>query len=159
MKMRLAGWWRGLAPRERTMLAVMAAAIAAFGYWYGLLGPLREWRDRQHERALSVEHASARVQADALAIAAGRARGAATGAAARHAAIVSTASTAGLAFSRQRIGDGGTLTLEFDAVPAPALFAWLDELGARHGIGPLHLDVRRENGQVRAVVAFADAAK
>lgn len=159
MKTRLTGWWQGLAPRERTLLAVMAAAIAAFAYWYGLLGPLREWRDRQHERALAVDRASARVQADALAIAAGRARGFAAGAPARHAAIVSTASTAGLAFSRQRVGEGGALTLEFDAVPAPALFAWLDELGARHGIGPLHLDVQRENGQVRAAVAFADAAE
>jgi len=61
--------------------------------------------------------------------------------------------------ARQRVGEGGALTLEFDAVPAPALFAWLDELGARHGIGPLHLDVQRENGQVRAAVAFADAAE
>lgn len=159
MNPRLSRWWQGLAPRERAMLAVMTVAIAAFGYWYGLLAPLRDWRDRQHAHAEAVERASARVQEDAIAIAARRAQGAAPDAAARHAAVIGTASTAGLAFSRQRVGEDGALTLEFDAVPAPALFAWLDALRTQHGIGPQQLQAQRRNGQVAATVTFAHAAR
>lgn len=159
MNARLSRWWQGLAPRERTMLAAMLVAIAAFAYWYGLLAPLRDWRDRQHDHAEAVERASARVQTDAIAIAARRAQGAAPDASARHAAVIGTASTAGLAFSRQRVGEDGALTLEFDAVPAVALFGWLEELRARHGIGPRHLEVQRRNGQVAATVTFAHATQ
>lgn len=55
--------WLACSPRERAMLALMAAAIAVFVYAYALALPLSRWADAaeaRHARAIS-EHA--RVQA------------------------------------------------------------------------------------------------
>ena len=46
-----------------------------------------------------------------------------------------------------------------DAVPATALFAWLDTLRRRHGIAPVRLRVDKDRGRLRAELAFAADAR
>src|SRR3546814_6171742 len=38
-------WWSTREPRERVLLGLMFAALAAFAYWYALLEPMRRVRD------------------------------------------------------------------------------------------------------------------
>ena len=47
---RVRHWWRQREPRERWMLGVMVAAVAAFVLWYGVMVPLHTAADAAHQR-------------------------------------------------------------------------------------------------------------
>lgn len=65
----LSAAWQARTPRERQMLALMFAALAAFLYWFALAAPLRAWANAaqtRHVDAVSQQAATLRV-VDALA--------------------------------------------------------------------------------------------
>ena len=151
-------WWQARAPRERAMLLVMAAALGAFAWWFGLWRPLDAWRDRAVRDGARSDRQLERLQSDAVAIAAMRTRAGTADPAARRKAILETLASAGFAPTRQRDEPGVGLQLELDAIPAPALLAWLETLRTEHGIGPASLHASRANGMLQAEVTFAAAA-
>lgn len=154
----LQAWWRGRQPRERAMLAVMAALLAAFAWWYGLLWPLRALRDDAGERHDRAAHAlqEARVQAAALA-----GRPAALPPGDRDALLRllhDSTREAGLVPGRQRSAADGAVVLEFERVEAPVLFGWLGRLADEAGLAPSLLQVQRADGRLRAEVGFGGSA-
>lgn len=151
-------WWRARNTRERAMLLVMSAALAAFAWWYGLLVPLRLWRaeaqgryDRAAVEWLAVHDAGAAIRD----LSAGRPRDPATLAA----AVLQAAEDAGVAVSRQRHDAQGRLALEVDAADAPALFEWLDTLQRQHAIAADRVLVERRDGRLRAELGFRTATE
>ncbi|WP_407352266.1 type II secretion system protein GspM [Luteimonas sp. R10] len=153
---RLADWWRAREPRERRMVAVMLAAVAAFVLWYGIVAPLRQVRDdarARHAEAVAaageIERALAHVEASSARLPPAPAGDAfAT-------TVVDSAGAAGVAVSRQDDGGDGVLVIAIDAVDAPALFGWIDALRREHGIAPLALQVDKHGGRLRAELRFA----
>ena len=152
-------WWQGREPRERAMLATMAAMLAAFAWWYGLLWPLRSLYDAAQARH---DHAAAALQAVEAEVAAlgghAGARSAAPGGEALQRLLLDSTREAGLAASRQRTAPDGSVVLEFERVASPALFGWLGGLVDTHGIAPASLRVERTDGQLRVEAGFAGAA-
>lgn len=152
-------WWRLREPRERAMLALMAALLAAFAWWYGLLWPLRGLRDAAGARH---DHAASALQAIEAEVAAlgrqARAQGPAPGGDALQRLVLDSARDAGLAPSRQRTTAEGAVVIEFDRAAAPALFAWLGGLVQAQGLAPSTLRVARADGQLRAEVGFGGGA-
>lgn len=164
---RIAGWWRGREPRERSMLALMGLLLAAFAWWYGLLWPLRELREgaRAHHAQAVADLATARAGIAALAMSgavpgpAGAAAGPVpTSGSSLQGRILDSATNAGLAVGRQRAGADGSVVVEFDRVPATAFFGWLGHLALQEGLAPASLRVERSDGQLRVEAAFGGAA-
>lgn len=152
---RAQGWWRGLDTRERTMLTIMLIMLGAFVYWYGMFRPLRGMHaSAQADYDLAVWQLRA-VEADAAALRMRQHRLSPplTGDALARVLLDSAKSTA-VDVSRQRLDTQGHLGIEIDRVAAPALFAWLDQVGRTNGIAPVSLGVFRVEGQLRAEVVF-----
>jgi general secretion pathway protein M len=156
---RLVEWWHGRAPREQWMLTLMCTAIAVFIVWYGVLAPLLTARDRAAERHASaiqdragIEHILARVAA------ASQDRPAPPPADRFHALVADSAGAAGIGIDRQEPSPDGGVEVGIDAVPANALFAWLDTLRLEHGIAPEAVDIERREGRLRARLRFGPPA-
>ena len=141
-------WWQSRAPRERVMVAVMVAAIAAFIGWYALLVPLRHWRSGAQAR---YDHA-----AEALLMA--RASHGGTVAAIPLARITQSARDATITITRQQRSPTGTLAVQIDTVTSPVLFAWLEQLRQRHGLTPSALEITRRDGQLQVRCTFSGIA-
>lgn len=149
-------WWRARNARERAMLLAMCAALAAFAWWYGLLVPLRLWREDaqgRYDRAavgwLAVRDAGAAIRD----LSAGRPRDPATLAA----VVLQAAEEAGVSVSRQRHDNEGRLALEIDAADAPALLEWLDTLQRQHAIAAERVLIEKRDGRLRAELGFRTA--
>lgn len=154
----LQSWWQLREPRERTMLLVMLAALAAFALWLGmfLLQRAATTARAHHDRAVA---ALAEVESAVQAITALQERRPAPPAGDAFAGVVLAAARAGeVSVSRRRTDDTGVLTLGIDAVTAPVLMAWFDDLHRQHGLAPRTLDIHERNGRLRVEVAFAPAA-
>ncbi len=155
-------WWQGREPRERAMLATMAAMLAAFAWWYGLLWPLRALREEteaRHARAVATLHAAEAAEAAAAALGTSAAATAQPpGGEALQRLLLDSTREVGLAPSRQRTAPDGSFVLEFERVASPALFGWLGGLVDTHGIAPASLRVERTDGQLRVEAGFAGAA-
>ncbi|ATS20101.1 MULTISPECIES: type II secretion system protein GspM [Xanthomonas] len=146
-------WWQARAPRERRMLGVMCAALAAFVGWYALYMPLRHWHDRAWARYAD----AAQLVLDASAQAASTGRAAAPGPAALAEIIASSARDAGVDITSQHRSAAGGVEVQIDAVSAATLFGWLERLRQAHGLVPTHLRVAREQGQLRVRCGFAES--
>jgi general secretion pathway protein M len=152
---RAQGWWRGLDARERTMVTIMLVMLVAFVYWYGMFHPLRGMHaaaQADYDRAVWQLRA---VEADAAAIRMRQDRLSTpptSDALAR--VLLDSAKSTAVDVSRQRLDTQGHLGIEIDRVAAPALFAWLDQVGRTHGIAPVSLGAFRGEGHLRAEVVF-----
>lgn len=152
---RLADWWQAREPRERRMVAVMLAALAAFVLWYGMIAPLRQARDDARARHAEAVAAVQEIERALASIEASTARlPPAPAGDAFAATVVDSAGAAGVAISRQDEGGDGVLVVAVDAVAAPALFGWIDALRREHGIAPLALQVDKRGGRLRAELRF-----
>lgn len=157
MTTRFRQWWRGRDARERGMLWLMCVAIAAFAWWYGLLVPLRLWREDARTR---YDHGVATWQAtranvdtiSALAAAQPRDDDALA------AAVLGSARDAGISVSRQRSDPQGRFVVDIDAVDAPQLLGWLDALQRRHRIAPEAVAIGKREGRLQAELGFAPSA-
>ena len=148
-------WWQARVPRERSMLALMFMALAAFVYWYALLEPMRGLRDRARAGSALASNELSVVAADAARIEAlRRQRPPAPQGEALPAAILASARQAGVAIARHRTGSDAALEIGIDAVDAPALLDWLDALGDDPGIAPARISVDKANGRLVVDAAF-----
>lgn len=153
---KLAGWWQDRAPRERWMLSIMCAAIAAFVAWYAVLAPLQAMRQRAADRHAAAVMDAAEIERGLEAIAASEASGAArVPAAALHQLVTDSAGAAGINFDRREVAADGGLDVTIDAVSSGTLFNWLDGLRPEHAVAPMAVDVERREGRLRARLRFA----
>lgn len=155
---RILSWWRGREPRERAMLTVMAALIAAFAWWYGLLWPLRAMREGAAARHASAVADLHQVEAEVAVLAGSGGPSPPVGGDALQRRILDSVREAGLSPSRRRSAADGAFVLDFERVAAPALHGWLGQLAGRDGIAPSALHVERADGGLRAEVGFGGAA-
>lgn len=125
--------WDALAPRERRLVGLAAAVIAATLLWVAVWEPLDRHRDALNERV-----AAQQALADWLAgLEASRPAGFGERAAVRDlggrsalAVVDQTARAAGLAGALQRIepGAAGEVRVTLERAEFPALMTWLDSL-------------------------------
>lgn len=149
-------WWQQREPRERAMLAIMCAAIAAFALWYVVFVPLRHARDAAQVRHVRAVADLAQVQAELAGMVELRERLPAppTDTAALAAAVLASAKQAGLEIAHRREDDVGGFGIESEAATPTQLFTWLDELRQRHGLVPTALSVARNQDRLRVQARF-----
>lgn len=149
-------WCRSRNPRERLMLGVMLAALAAFALWFGVLWPARAMRDSARDHYDRAVLQLRETQASANRIASlQRARPTGSQGEPRSRTILDSAADAGLGISRQRQDGNDRFVVEIDSAAPQALFAWLDTLRREHGLAPQALEVKRVGASVRAELAFS----
>ncbi|MEZ5897483.1 MAG: type II secretion system protein GspM [Parvularculaceae bacterium] len=139
-------FWTKLSERERIMVGVGGAVVAAFVLIQFILVPIIGWRDemgRKRDNAIAFYEVVAR--ASALAGAAGASAGADTSTPVRN-VVSQSAARAGveLNFVNQRPDDG--VDVNASAEPA-ALYAWLAALESEHAIAVAVADIARESGE------------
>jgi len=154
---RLAGWWHALAPRERWMLALMCVTIAAFAAWYAVLAPLRALRVHAAEQHTAAVMDAAEVERGLAIIAASDPGRPGLPGGDLEQVVTDSAGAAGIAFDRRQAAADGGLEIGIEAVPAAALFNWLDGLRQEHGVAPVAVDIERREGQLRAQLRFVPA--
>lgn len=149
-------WWQQREPRERTMLTVMCAAIAAFAWWYGAFVPLRHLRNdaREHHAMAAMQMARMKIELAHLAELQGRLPPRPTNLTDVRKSVIESAKLAGMPITRDRDAAPGVLELESDSVSPKALFAWLDALRLRHGLAPSMLSVAKNGDQLRMQASF-----
>ncbi|CAG2084849.1 type II secretion system protein M [Xanthomonas euroxanthea] len=147
-------WWQARAPRERLMLGVMCAALAAFVGWYALYTPLRHW----HAQAQARYAVAAQLVLDASAQASAKEPATAPGTAALAERIASSARDAGVSITSQQRNAAGGVDVQIDTVSAVTLFGWLERLRQAHGLVPTQLRIVRDQGQLRVRCGFAEPA-
>lgn len=155
LSLRLRAWWQRRDRRERTMLTLMLAMLAAFVYWYAMLWPLRIARSAAQANYDAAVATFSAIESDAAYI---RAHQPANPLRTRDAIVqqvMETAHTTSIAFSRHRSDAQGDFVIEIDRIAAPALFAWLDALVQDHGIAPSRLRITNSAGDLRIEAAFA----
>ena len=117
--------WLAFSARERAMLGLMAAAIAAFVYAYGLALPLSRWAEAaqaRHQLAIA-EHAQVqRIVAD---IAATPAPSAPAPASAQ--ALADSAGALGLEVESAGVQAGGQVRVVLAPAAPDLLFAWIEQ--------------------------------
>lgn len=132
------GWLQGRSPRERVMLGLMVAVIAALLGWYGVVSPGLSWRAAAAERRSEAQARLVRIEAAAE-------RLAPSGEGARDAGEIQAlaermAAAAGIAASFSPAQTGG-VDFTVPAAPTALLFAWIGQLQVQHGIEPVALTV------------------
>lgn len=150
-------WWHERSGREKALLGVMGAVLAAFGLWYGIYAPLLAARERaleRHEAALESRAEVARAVARIRGLQARAAAPAPTSA--PEEAVAATAMAAGIPLSRTEPDPEGGLRVAADAVSATALFPWLGLLQREHGLATRNLTVvKGEGGGLRLDATLA----
>ncbi len=138
-------WWDGRSGREQMLLSLLAGLLVVLALWFGLVAPLRALNQAADERFEEAAAESAAVERLARQVAGGGAGGA---------AVLQSASAAGLSVSRQRADDQG-LTIWIDSADPSAVLAWLDGVQKRQGLSPSALTMVSEaNGVVRVEASF-----
>jgi general secretion pathway protein M len=147
-------WWNDRTPRERVLLAIMAALLAGVLVWLLVLRPLGLARDQANADASAA--AARRTAAEAL-VAAIRARPAATGAPVQD-ILTRRLAEAGLQASRLDAQGQGQAVVEIAAVNGRLLLGWASGLEARDGLVIDQLEATRNPDQsvrVRLIVRRA----
>lgn len=147
--------WNARTPRERVMLAVMAAAILGVGGFYGVVMPLKQASLDARERLQDAREQSAALKLASVG-------GPTAKADPRPVAAIVETSAAGLGMpiARKRQESDGAFTIWITAVDARALLPWTASLEREAGLGVAGFTASRlDNGLVEAEVTFARAAR
>lgn len=146
--------WDSRTPRERVLLAVMAAAILVVVGFYGVIAPLRQGAEEAGERVMM-----ARRQSDALSIAARQVAPRAADARPVGAIVEASAASLGASIARKRQEADGAFTIWITAADARVLLTWIAGLERRSGLAVVGVTTSRlDNGLVEAEVTFGRAA-
>lgn len=135
-------WWATRTPRERVLLAVLAALTLAVGIWYGLVAPVlraeaaaEERHARAVERLLTISSAAQEVaMLQGAASPSGRALAA---------AVAQTALANAVPIAQQTPAGNGDLAVTVSAVDPGAAFRWLASLQRDHGVAVAALALSR----------------
>ena len=145
----LAGFWNGLAPRDRRVLALGAIVLLLIGGWLGLWEPLRMARDAARTRVAAGEADLAYMRAAAPQL---RASPEATSAVRDGRSLLALvdatarASDVGDALLRVEPVAADQVRVYFEGADFDALVQWLEELGARQGVAVGDFNVNRAAG-------------
>lgn len=153
-------WWATRTPRERGLLAVMAALILAIGLWYGVVAPIlgaqaaaEERHTRAVKRLLAVSASAQEVQAlqgAAVAGPSGRALAA---------AVTQTALANGVTLSQQTLAASGGLAVTVESVDPGSAFRWIAALQRDHEVGVAALSLARNADRtLRLQIRFSGGA-
>lgn len=143
-------WWRDRSPRERIMLAVMAALLAMVTLWLAVVRPLGEASDRAAARHATAIAALGDVRSMTGAIRAAEARrrpGSDTPLIER---VRASASAAGLTLDSLESNGAGEASLRITAIKPVALLRWIADLESRDGITATLLATNRNADQTLA---------
>lgn len=134
------GWWDGRTVRERRLLAVMFALVAAVLVWLLVVRPVQAWQVGAADRRAEAETTLAEVRAGLRVIAPASAPTAASNAEGLEPLVRRTAEAAGLTVVTT-MAPGGGLGIQMSQAPGRQTFAWLAALEADHGIKVCSLGV------------------
>ena len=139
--------WTALTANERALIAVAAALALVLAGATLVLAPLRT----SHEEARRDYQSAARTLDEVRAgIAGATARGPAVDASGDARGVVTGAALArGLAIARMSPVERGGLSVRLEQADPVALYAWLSELEASHGVVVRRANVRRVDGGER----------
>ncbi|MGY0504001.1 type II secretion system protein GspM [Luteimonas sp. e5] len=149
----LARWWQLRNPRERRMLMLMFASLAAFVLFFGLWRPLERMRSANQARYLHAAnaHLDAREQLALLE----QPASAPLGEAERIQALRDSAARHGLAITRHAHEEDGRALIVLERATPAGLWPWLDELRERHALVPETLRLQRRDGALDVQAGFA----
>lgn len=136
-------WWNDRSPRERVLLAIMAALLAALLLWLGVLRPLAAAREQASRDASAAAERHAQAQSLVAAI---RARPAASGASVLD-MLNRRLAEAGLQAARLEAEGPGQAVVEIAAVNGRLLLGWASGLEARDGLVIEELEATRNPDQ------------
>lgn len=148
----LSSAWQARSPRERRMLSLMVAAIAAFLYWFALAAPLRAWAnaaETRHARAVA-EQAAALQVVDALAA---LPPASAQAPRPRAEALAESARALGLTVREARDDADGQARLTLGPAAPDLLFAWIEQQRLA-GAGPRGVSLSAGDAGVEAELRF-----
>lgn len=139
-------FWHGRTPRERAMLAVMGALLAAFAMWLLIVRPLGGWADASTQRRQQAELALAQVRAVPPAPARPDTAG-------LEPTLRATAQAQGLTPVLAMSEDGG-LGFRLTGVYGAAALRWLAAVRTASGAEPRRLSITSEGETVSVDGAF-----
>lgn len=143
--------WDGRTPRERVMLAVMAAALLGVGGFYGVVTPLKRASGETRQRLQE-----AREQAAALKLASVKAAPSRPDARPVAAIVETSAAGLGVPIARKRQEGEGAFTIWITAIEGRALLPWVASLERQSGLRVDGFTASRlDNGLVEAEITFA----
>lgn len=132
-------WWEGRSLRERRMLTVMLALIAATAVWLGVVRPLFGWREAAAENRARAEAEHGAVLAAVARLAPIR-TAAPADARGLEPTVRQTAEAAGLTITTG-MDASGRLGFRIDRGSTAAVFGWLSGLKTAQGLDPVSLGV------------------
>lgn len=149
-------WWESRTPRERVLLLIMAALIAAMGFWFAVVAPLRNAEaaaEERYARAVTRLMSVSATTEEVAALQAVRSSGASSQALAQ--VVVQTALANGVALSRQTPAPGG-LAVTIETADPGSAFRWIASLQRDHGVSVSILVLgRNPDRSLRLQVKFA----
>jgi general secretion pathway protein M len=134
-------WWDGRTRREQAMLAVMVVILLGLLLWLLVVRPAWSWRESAADRRVQAVSDRVRVEAGVRLLASpGDMPVTVTSPAGIQPVVVQTARDAGLEVTTA-MDATGTLGFRAARVSSAALFSWLADLRATHGIETIRLAV------------------
>jgi len=134
------GWWDGRTVRERRLLGVMFALVAAVLIWLLVVRPVQAWQVAAADRRVEAETTLTEVRAGLRVIAPSATTTAPANAEGLEPLVRRTAEAAGLTVVTT-MAPGGGLGIQMSQAPGRETFAWLAALEADHGIKVCSLGV------------------
>ena len=149
-------WWFSRTARERLLLTVMAAALAAVIGWYGVMAPLAAASKAGQVR---LERAALRLTS-LRALAPASIRSGPSSAATPQALVEAAAGKVGLPIARHRQDANGRFTIWITAIDAKILLPWVAILEREGGLTVTDFTASRlDSGVVEAEITFARVAR
>ena len=147
-------WWAGRTLRERRMLMVMTALLAATAVWLGVVRPVLAWREAAATRATTAALTLAEVRAAVASL--GPVRSSAPPPAEGLEPLIQrTAAGAGLEVVTV-MSQSGQLGVQLSSVSSGPLFAWLTGLETDHRLSVCSLGVtENSDATLNVEVGFA----
>ncbi len=160
----MSGWWRRQSQRDRAVLSIGAAVVAALLVWAWVWYPLSQSRAALAAEAAQAEADLLWLRSVAPELQRLRASGSATGLDRAGRSLLAladgTAREAGLGGSLVRIepAGAGRVNLWFERVSFDAMTTWLETLRRQYGVGVDELVVERaiDTGTVDARIGVVD---
>lgn len=134
MTSRLKALWSARTPRERWLIGMMLALLAAVLVWLLVLRPLGDMLSGAKERHGRALAALAEARADAAAIRSLEKRAAPPPGAALDALVGRAAAEAGFSLARLEAQGEGRVVIVIDAARPQVLFGWISDLEAQRGL-------------------------
>lgn len=152
-------WWESRTPRERVLLSIMAALIAAFGFWFGVITPVRQAEiaaQEQHARAVERLMAVSASAQEVVTLEAARNDGPAGQPLTQ--AVVQTALANGVPLTRHTLDPSGGLAVAVDAADPASAFRWIASLQRDHAVSVSTLVMARNPDRtLRLQIKFTGA--